>query len=88
MRFSFLNALVGLLYPSLCAACGRSLFSWEKLVCTQCRNLLPKTGYELNSENPLAELFYGNAVTITGVTGSWTAEGLIEADTVETTKAY
>lgn len=59
MRFSFLNALVGLLYPSICAACGRSLFSWEKLVCTQCRNLLPKTGYELNSENPLAELFYG-----------------------------
>ena len=35
------------------------MFRWERLVCTHCRNLLPKTGYELNEDNPLARLFYG-----------------------------
>ena len=59
MKFNLIYALIGLLYPSVCAACGTSLFKWEKLVCTRCRNLLPKTGYELNEENPLARMFYG-----------------------------
>ena len=59
MKFNLLDALIGLLYPSVCAACGTSLFKWEKLVCTRCRNLLPKTGYELNEGNPLAHMFYG-----------------------------
>ena len=59
MKLSFINALIGLLYPSVCAACGSSLFKWEKLVCTRCRNLLPKTGYEMNEDNPLARMFYG-----------------------------
>lgn len=59
MKLSFINALIGLLYPSVCAACGSSLFKWEKLVCTRCRSFLPKTGYEMNEDNPLARLFYG-----------------------------
>ena len=59
MKLSFIDALIGLLYPSVCAACGSSLFKWEKLVCTRCRSFLPKTGYEMNEDNPLARLFYG-----------------------------
>lgn len=59
MKFSFIHSIIGLFYPSVCAACGTSLFQWEKLVCTRCRNLLPKTGYELNEDNPLAQKFYG-----------------------------
>ena len=59
MKINIINSIVGLFYPSVCAACGTSLFGWEKLVCTRCRNLLPKTGYELNEDNPLARLFYG-----------------------------
>ena len=59
MRFKPIHALLGLFYPSVCAACGNSLFQWEKTVCTRCRNLLPKTGYERNEANPLAFLFYG-----------------------------
>ena len=59
MKFNLIDALIGLLYPSICAACGTSLFKWEKLVCTRCRNLLPKTGYELDEDNPLARMFYG-----------------------------
>lgn len=59
MRFVFINSLLELFYPTVCAACGKSLFSWEQLVCTHCRSFLPKTGYELVAENPLARLFYG-----------------------------
>lgn len=59
MKINYIDSLIGLLYPSVCAACGASLFKWEKLVCTRCRSLLPKTGYELNEDNPLARMFYG-----------------------------
>lgn len=59
MKFNFIDSIIGLFYPSVCAACGNSLFRWEQVVCTRCRNLLPKTGYELNEDNPLACKFYG-----------------------------
>ena len=59
MKYAYINSIIGLFYPSVCAACGRSLFRWENLVCTQCRNMLPKTGYEFNEDNPLARIFYG-----------------------------
>lgn len=59
MKFNFINSIIGLFYPSVCAACGTPLFQWETLVCTRCRSLLPKTGYELNEDNPLARIFYG-----------------------------
>ena len=59
MKINFIHSIIGLIYPSVCAACGTPLFKWEKLVCTRCRSLLPKTGYELNEDNPLARLFYG-----------------------------
>ena len=59
MKINFIDSLIGLFYPSVCAACGNSLFRWEDLVCTRCRNLLPRTGYEHDGDNPLAHLFYG-----------------------------
>lgn len=59
MKFSFIHSIIGLFYPSVCAACGNALFRWENLVCTRCRSQLPKTGYELNEDNPLARIFYG-----------------------------
>lgn len=59
MKINFIDSLIGLFYPSVCAACGNSLFKWENLVCTRCRNLLPRTGYERNGDNPLVRMFYG-----------------------------
>ena len=61
------KSLVNLLFPRVCAACGNILLEGEDSVCTTCRFLLPKTGYENNPDNPLAQMFYGqmpfNAVT-------------------------
>ena len=59
MQIGFINSILELFYPSVCAACGNTLFRWEHLVCTHCRSFLPKTGYEQNADNPLARLFYG-----------------------------
>ena len=54
-----LKSLINLLFPRVCAACGNLLLESEDTVCTTCRFLLPKTGYEQHSDNPLAQIFYG-----------------------------
>ena len=54
-----LKSLINLLFPRVCAACGTLLLEGEDTVCTTCRVLLPKTGYEQHSDNPLAQIFYG-----------------------------
>ena len=53
------KSLINLLFPRTCAACGNLLLEGEDTVCTTCRFLLPKTGYELHPDNPLAQMFYG-----------------------------
>lgn len=54
-----LKSLLNLLFPRVCAACGNILLEGEDTVCTTCRFLLPKTGYELHPDNPLAQNFFG-----------------------------
>ena len=51
--------LINLLFPRVCAACGTLLLEGEDTVCTTCRFLMPKTHYETNPDNPLAQMFYG-----------------------------
>ena len=51
--------LINLLFPRVGAACGNILLESEDTVCTTCRFLLPKTGYENYPDNPLAQMFYG-----------------------------
>lgn len=55
----WLDSILNLFYPRVCAACGETLLKDEETVCLKCRYLLPKTGYELNPDNPLAQTFYG-----------------------------
>ena len=55
----WLQNILNLFYPRVCAACGEPLLKDEETVCLKCRYLLPKTGYEQNPENPLAQIFYG-----------------------------
>jgi ComF family protein len=51
--------LLWMMYPSLCAACGRPLFTGEECICTPCRLHLPQTGYQLEPENPVIKHFWG-----------------------------
>lgn len=54
-----LNDVVSLFYPEVCPCCGELLNHTEKTVCMSCHYLLPRTGYEHVSDNPVARLFYG-----------------------------
>ena len=53
------KSLINLLFPRTCAACGNLLLEGEDTVCTTCRFLMPKTHYETNPNNPLAQNFFG-----------------------------
>jgi ComF family protein len=54
-----LDDLLWLVYPILCAACGKPLHSGEKCICTSCRFHLPKTGFHEDAANPVASHFWG-----------------------------
>ena len=58
---NWLNSILNLFYPRVCAACGESLLKNEETVCLKCRYTLPRTDYELYPDNPLAQAFYGRA---------------------------
>ena len=60
MKTQWLDSIIGLFYPRVCAACGGVLMKNEETVCLKCRFLLPKTGYEHHADNPLAQIFYGH----------------------------
>jgi len=53
------NDFAELVYPALCITCGERLISQEKYLCTNCRADLPVTNFHLNSDNNVAELFWG-----------------------------
>lgn len=55
----WIEYIVNLFYPRVCAGCGEALLKDEHTVCLKCRFLLPKTGYELHADNPSAQTFYG-----------------------------
>ena len=55
----WIDSIINLFYPRVCAACGEPLLKDEETVCIKCCYLLPRTGYELNADNPLAQVFYG-----------------------------
>jgi ComF family protein len=55
----WINEFISLVYPKICAACGNSLWSHEKVICTSCEFRLPKTNYHLLQENPVSGLFWG-----------------------------
>ena len=54
--------LLSLLFPRLCYACGNHLLRNEYLICTECHVLIPRTNYHLDSENPVAKLFWGRCL--------------------------
>lgn len=50
---------LSLLFPRLCYACGNHLLRNEKLICTECFVMMPRTNYHLDRDNPVAQLFWG-----------------------------
>ncbi|MFI5163654.1 MAG: ComF family protein [Bacteroidia bacterium] len=54
-----LNDFLSLIFPKVCAACGKSLFKSEECICTYCLYHLPKTNFHLYADNPVIRLFWG-----------------------------
>ncbi|MGQ0827118.1 MAG: ComF family protein [Bacteroidota bacterium] len=54
-----LNDFISLIFPHICAACGKSLYKYEHSICTYCAYHLPKTNHHLDNENPIAKIFWG-----------------------------
>lgn len=48
-----------LFFPELCSACGKNLFSNEKVICTSCIYHLPYTNFHLDKENRVARQLWG-----------------------------
>lgn len=53
---------ISLLFPRLCYACGNHLLRNEKLICTECYVVIPRTNYHMGDNNPVAQLFWGRCV--------------------------
>lgn len=59
LQRSYLADFVSLLFPQLCCACGESLVSGEALICTSCIYNLPYTNFHQQSDNIVAQQFWG-----------------------------
>ena len=56
---SYFIDLIALFFPELCAACGRSLYRYEKIICTTCIYHLPHTNFHDDPENKMARQLWG-----------------------------
>jgi ComF family protein len=57
-----LDDFISLLFPRLCYACGDHLLRNEKLICTECYVMIPRTNYHLEKNNPVEQLFWGRCL--------------------------
>ncbi len=53
---------ISILFPRLCPGCGNHLLRNEKIICTECYVLIPRTNYHLKDDNPVARLFWGRCM--------------------------
>lgn len=57
--YDFWDDFLSLLFPRLCYACGNYLLRNEKLICTECYVLIPRTNFHYQNDNPVSRLFWG-----------------------------
>jgi len=60
--YNLWDDFISLLFPRLCYACGNHLLRNEKLLCTECFVVIPRTNFHLDNENPVAQLFWGRCM--------------------------
>jgi ComF family protein len=60
--YDFWDDFISLLFPRLCYACGNHLMRNERLICTECYVIIPRTNYHNEKDNPVARLFWGRCM--------------------------
>ena len=53
------TSFLSLFYPDYCCGCGLILMSQEKNICTRCLYHLPKTNFHKDTNNTIAQRFWG-----------------------------
>ncbi len=59
MKTSLLTDLLHFIYPNTCAACEKKLWQQENILCLNCETDLPQTKFWLDTDNPVAQKFWG-----------------------------
>lgn len=59
MMLGWLKDFNSLIYPHLCASCGKTLYRHENCLCSFCKVSFPKTNFHQEKENPIAKIFWG-----------------------------
>lgn len=50
---------LSLIFPRICASCGKLLFKNEDIICTKCLYKLPKTNFHRFADNQVMQIFWG-----------------------------
>ena len=58
------NDLICLLFPNLCAACGKPLVKYETMLCLGCLAGLPRTHFQHQPDNMVAQMFWGRVQVV------------------------
>ncbi len=53
------GAMESILYPGICAVCGRELVRQEEVLCLHCLSDMPRTFFFQRDDNPVAQNFWG-----------------------------
>jgi len=59
MLKQYLQDFITLIFPHLCAGCGRSLVKGEEYICFHCLVDMPRTNFHTIPDNPLEKIFWG-----------------------------
>lgn len=54
-----LHSLLHLFFPHTCAGCGSDVIGHDQLLCLQCIDRLPHTGFHRFAGNPVEKIFWG-----------------------------
>jgi len=66
---------LSLLFPRICYGCCNHLLRNEKLICTECYVVIPRTNYHISKENPVSQLFWGRCLVESAVAFSFYNKG-------------
>jgi ComF family protein len=81
-----LTDILAFLLPRTCPACRRPLKDWEECLCLVCQAQLPVTNFDLNPDNPLAEMFWGRVRLSQAVAWFYFRKGSIYQDALHKLK--
>lgn len=55
----FIKLFFNIFFPDLCRACNNILLTEEKIICSNCRHILPQSEFHKYDDNPVKKIFYG-----------------------------